>query len=101
MTALERVRARLPTTAIEKVEAALLDAEETILNYTGRSELPERLIGVQAKLAIISINQEGAEGENSHSEGGVSRTMDALPEDVLKQLRPWRVAKVVNMHEAP
>ena len=39
----------------------------------------------------------GMEGERARSEGGVTLTVDTLPEDVLSQLRPYRLCKAVSL----
>lgn len=101
MTAYERVLARLPTVEDGLLRALLADAEDAILAYLGLDALPAALQGAQAQLAIVYYNRLGIEGETSHAEGGVRRGMEALPKDIEAQIRPWRVARVVNMHAAP
>jgi hypothetical protein len=98
MTAKERLKARLPTAEDTLLDALLLDAQEYMLSYTGRKELPAQLIGAQVQLAVIAYNRLGIEGESSHAEGGVSRGMEALPADIERQLMTWRIAKVVSIH---
>lgn len=101
MTAYERVVARLPTVDTGLINALLEDAADAILAYLGLDALPPALIGAQAQLAIVYYNRMGIEGETSHGEGGVSRGMEALPKDIEAQIRPWRVARVVNMYATP
>lgn len=92
MDAMERLRARLPDADGALLESLLADACSAICAYTRRSALPDVLVGAQVELAVIYYNRQGIEGESSHSEGGVSRGMDALPEGVMAQLRPYRLA---------
>lgn len=73
-----------------KVGALLLRAENTILDITGRSSLPEQLIDVQAELAFIYYNRLGTEGEKKHSEGELSAEyIDGLPEDIKTRLKNY------------
>lgn len=99
---LERLRRRLPDAGA--AEDALLgdlieDAGRFICAYTMRDGVPEALEGVQVELAAIYYNRMGMEGEISHNEGGVSRTVQALPEDIAARLKPWRLAHTVRGDE--
>lgn len=98
MTAYERLIARLPCEKPEKLEALYLDAEGMVLAYTGRQSLPRQLETAVVQLAMILYNREGIEGETSHSEGGVSRTMEGLPEEIRKQIMPYRLARIVRVN---
>ena len=94
---LEKLKRRIPDAADEALLRDLLsDAEQYILAYTGRDEVPEALEGVQVALAAIAYNRMGMEGESSHSEGGVSRSAEALPEDLRRVLNAFRLAKAVS-----
>lgn len=94
MTAAERLAARLP--GVDEAARAILlsDAESAICAYTRRNQVPEALWGAQAELAVIYYNRQGIEGESVHSEGGVSREMQPMPEGVAMQLRPYRLAVI-------
>lgn len=98
MMAYERLIARLPCEKPEKLEALYLDAEGMVLAYTGRQSLPRQLETAVVQLAMILYNREGIEGETSHSEGGVSRTMEGLPEEIRKQITPYRLARIVRVN---
>lgn len=98
MTAYERLRAKLPKMAEEKLEALYEDAEGMVLALAGRRTLPRVLETAVVQLGVVLYNREGIEGEVGHSEGGVSRTMEAIPEEIRRQILPYRVARVVNMH---
>ena len=65
-----------------------------LLACTGRSVLPDALVTAQVQLAAILYNRQGTEGETAHSEGGVSRAMDGLPEEIRRQIAPYRVARI-------
>ncbi len=73
----------------------LCEAENYVLGYTGRSELPDTLNGVVVELAAISYNRLGIEGENEHSEGDVRMSIDSLPERLKLLLDRYRLARVV------
>ena len=100
MMAIERLSARLPGVNDDMLEALLEDAEGMILAYTGRHALPNALTTAQVQLAAVLYNRRGVEGETAHSEGGVSRTMEALPDDIRRQIAPYRIARVVSLHAA-
>ncbi|MBQ4090409.1 MAG: phage head-tail connector protein [Clostridia bacterium] len=99
---LERLRRRLPDA--EAVDDDLLldlldEAMRFVCAYTLRKRIPEALEGVCVELAAIFFNRMGMEGETSHNEGGVSRTVQALPEDIAASLRPWRLARTMHGDE--
>lgn len=76
----------------------LESAEAYILDRIGRDVLPERLKGVQLELALIAYNRLGAEGESSRGEGGISRSFEALPPTIEKQLQSYpRKAGVIHV----
>lgn len=99
MSLLDKVKARLPTLSGDGRDAlicALLDdATDLTLSYLGRSSLPEACQGAVIRLAVILYNRVGMEGETSHTEGGVSISGEALPEEIKALLRPYRVARTV------
>lgn len=92
-TAKELFMLRLPDGADlseEKVGALLLRAENTILDITGRSSVPEQLIDVQAELALIYFNRLGTEGESRRSEGEItSDFIGGLPSDIAMRLKNY------------
>lgn len=97
MTAFERLRAKLPGVSPEKLEALYLDAMGTVLALTGRQTLPRQLETAAVQLAIVLYNREGIEGETAHSEGGVARTMEAIPQEIMRQIMPYRLARIVKV----
>lgn len=94
---LAKLKRRIPDAKDDALlEDLLEDAECMILAYTGRDLLPELLEGAQLEIAAMLFNRMGMEGENSHSEGSVSRSADSLPEYLRRQLNPWRLARTVE-----
>ena len=94
---LERLKRRLPDAEDEALLGDLLDdAGRAIMAYTGREAVPPQLEGVQVALAAIEYNRMGMEGEREHAEGGVSRAADALPENLRRQMNPFRLARGVG-----
>lgn len=92
MTALERFKmiAGVTDDTQDALIAALLsDAADAVCDYTGRGEVPARLVSVQVQLAVIAYNKRGAEGESSRSEGGVSQSFDGLPPELLARLKNY------------
>ncbi len=79
----------------------LVDAEYFILGITGQSTLPIPLEGVQIDLACQYYSKRGAEGEGSHSEGGVSITYESLSPALQLLLRSYTLARVVDMNAEP
>lgn len=94
---LARLMRRLPDAKDSELLEDLLDeAEAFILAYTRRDALPTPLREAQLRVAAILYNRMGMEGESAHGEGGVTRTAQALPEDLKRWLNGWRVAKTAQ-----
>lgn len=78
------------------LSAFLSLAGETIYNYVDpyristKEKVIDRYGGVQAKLAAYMINKQGAEGQTSHSENGISRVYESgdIPNSLLRELTP-------------
>ena len=68
-------------------------AEAEALAITRRKVLPEALKGAVLDLAVLRWNRRGLEGESERAEGGVTSRMEALPEDLRRQLRSYTLAK--------
>ena len=98
--ALKRLRARIPEASDggqDPILSALLqDAEEYILAYCNRTELPDSMRAGQVRLALLYYNRMGIEGESAHGEGGVTRSVDALPADLRAWLDSHRLLRVVK-----
>jgi hypothetical protein len=107
MTANEKLaQAKLILGYSDNTQDALLTAYITnagyfILSVTGQSTIPTNLEGLQVEIAVNKWGKRGAEGEVSHSEGGVSITYESLSDEAKQLLRSQTLARVVNMLEAP
>ncbi|MBE5801696.1 MAG: hypothetical protein E7319_05340 [Clostridiales bacterium] len=98
MNHLEVLKRRLATT--DDSQDALLtdlltDAEQYVMAYTGRMQVPANLFGVVVELAAMHYARLGMQGESSHSEGGVTIGVDSLPGDLKAALDRYRLARVV------
>ena len=94
---LDRLKRRIPDAQDEQLLLDLLvDAGRFIRAYTGRDSVPDPLEGVQVSLAAVLFNRIGMEGETRHGEGSAERVAQLLPEDVRRQLNPFRLAKAVG-----
>ena len=85
----------------ELIGQYIKDAEYFILGVTGQASVPTALEGAQVDIAVGAWGKRGAEGESSHSEGGVSVTYDALPPALQALLRAYTLARVVNVNATP
>ena len=75
--------------------SVLLDqAEDYILTETNRTVLPSRLIGEQINIALVSYHRLGMEGEASRSEGGISISINDIPEHTKNVISLYRLARV-------
>lgn len=72
------------------VDVLLSTAQDAVLDYIGRDELPKRLESVVVRLAVIYYNRMGNEGETARTEGGISQTFSAdIPADIIRQLKNY------------
>jgi hypothetical protein len=98
MALIDRMKLRLLPT-VESNEALLaeliLSAGEDVMLYTNRTTVPASLEGIQVDLAVIRYNQRGIEGESSHSEGEVGRSISSLPQEKQFLLNNMRLARTV------
>lgn len=95
---LEKLKRRIPDAADDALLTDLIeDAGKFICAYTGRTEVPEVLQGAQIALAALFFNRMGMEGELRHDEGSAQRTVEMLPEDIRRQLNPFRVSRAVGL----
>lgn len=97
---LTRLKRRLAIANDDKDELLcdlLADAHALMLAYMNRTELPAALLSAQCHLACILYNRLGMEGETSRSEGAVTMTVDTLPAEIVSQLTPYRLCRVVTM----
>jgi hypothetical protein len=85
----------------ELIGQYIKDAEYFILGVTGQPSLPIGLEGAQIDIAVGAWGKRGAEGESSHSEGGVSVTYESLSPALQALLRAYTLARVVNVNATP
>ena len=85
----------------ELIGQYIKDAEYFILGITGQPVLPVALEGAQIDIAVSAWAKRGAEGEASHSEGGVSVTYESLSPALQALLRAYTLARVVNVNATP
>lgn len=107
MTAAEKLaQAKLvlgiTTTAYDNLLASyIVDVGYFIMSITGRSTIPTELEYAQVDLAVAMYSKRGAEGESSHSEGGVSVTYEDISPGMLALLRSQTLARVVDTLAEP
>jgi len=85
----------------ELIGQYIKDAEYFILGVTGQASVPTALEGAQIDIAVGAWGKRGAEGESSHSEGGVSVTYESLSPALQALLRSYTLARVVNVNATP
>jgi hypothetical protein len=85
----------------ELIGQYIKDAEYFILGVTGQASVPTALEGAQIDIAVGAWGKRGAEGESSHSEGGVSVTYESLSPALQALLRAYTLARVVNVNATP
>jgi hypothetical protein len=56
-----------------------------------KETLPARYVGKQIEIAVYLYNKQGAEGQITHSENGISRTYESadVPESMLRGIAPF------------
>ncbi|MBE1554801.1 phage head-tail connector protein [Sporosarcina limicola] len=80
----------------DSLKLMLSDVESEILVWTNRDILPASLESTCRQIAVIQYNSQGVEGQSSHSEGGISRTFETLPDSIKSKMNQRRLAKVVR-----
>lgn len=79
-----------PESEMEIAETCLSMAQDAVLDYIQREELPKGAESVVIKLAVIYYNRLGNEGESSRTEGGISQSfITDIPKDIQRQLWRW------------
>ena len=99
MTQLQKLRIQLGIKTIEEDDSLQLildDVKDDILIWTNRATLPVTLESTQRQIAVIRYNMQGIEGQTSHSEGGISRSFDLLPQSIQNTLNQNRLLKAAR-----
>lgn len=80
----------------DKVRSYLAIAKRKILNRMypfkpDASEIPAKYEMLQCEIAAYLYNKQGAEGQLSHSENGISRSYENgdVPESLMRQITPF------------
>lgn len=94
MTELEKLKMLTGERDESLLSLLLSDAEEFVLGYTNRTELPQPLNKTVRDLAVIAFNRMGTEGETGRSEGGESYSFDAAPKQVYDVLDRYRLIRI-------
>lgn len=91
MTMLDRLTVLLGCDCDESTaDVCLSMAQDAVLDYIGRKELPKTAESIVVKLAVIYYNRLGNEGETNRTEGGISQGFCTdIPADILRQLRNY------------
>lgn len=73
---------------LESAKAVILSRRFPFGDYP--TEIEERYKDLQIRIAVEMFNKQGAEGEISHSENGVSRTYSSasVSEELLREITP-------------
>lgn len=74
----------------------LEDAQNDVLIWTNRVKIPPILESTVRQIAIIRYNMQGVEGQSSHSEGGISRSFDDLPQSIQNTINQSRLLKAAR-----
>ena len=80
----------------ELLTLMLEDAVQDVLTWTNRIELPAALESVIRQVVVIRYNKQGAEGQSSHSEGGISRSFEDLPKGLQQSILQKRLVRLVT-----
>ena len=89
---LTRMQAYLPNETNEVIlQDCLLRAASAISERRKSSQMEYQYLNLQIDIAIYLYNKQGAEGEVSHSEGGVSQSYENsyIPESMLSHVVPY------------
>jgi len=89
---LKAMRLRAPEVEEQLARDLIAESKAYVCAYTGRASVPDALQYAVLQIALMRYNRMGIEGEASHSEG-TSRSIDAIPDDLRRQLNPYRLAR--------
>ena len=87
---------RLPNAESGLLSSLLAEAKAHILSTTGRESIPPQLDWTQIKLAVIAYNRLGIEGQSTYSEGGISLSVDSIPDAIRAEITPYRLARTAR-----
>ena len=94
MTQLERFKIRITENVSDEMLTDILESAKAVI-LSRRfpfgeqpTEIEDRYKDLQIRIAVEMFNKQGAEGENAHSENGVSRTYSSasVSEELLREI---------------
>lgn len=96
MTQLERLKIRIPENANDAELEDLLESAKAVILARRfpfgeqPAEIESKYKDLQIRIAVEMYNKQGAEGETSHSENGISRSYASasVSEDLLREITP-------------
>ena len=96
MTQLERLKIRITENVSDEVLSDILESAKAVILSRrfpfGEQplEIEPRYNDLQIRIAVEMFNKQGAEGEISHSENGVSRTYSSasVSKELLREITP-------------
>ena len=96
MTQLERLKIRITENVTDiELEDLLESAKAVILSRRfpfgeQPAEIEDKYKDLQIRIAVEMYNKQGAEGETSHSENGISRSYSSagVSEELLREITP-------------
>ena len=96
MTQLERLKIRITENVSDELLSDILESAKAVILSRrfpfGEHplEIEPRYNDLQIRIAVEMFNKQGAEGEISHSENGVSRTYSSasVSEELLREITP-------------
>lgn len=91
---LEKLQKQTGESDTDLLSLLLDDAEQFVLAYTNRSQLPTGLQKTVRELAVIALNRMGTEGESGRSEAGESYSFLDAPTQIYSVLNRYRLARV-------
>lgn len=94
MTDLQIVKTMTGESDEALLNVLLQEAEERLLNETGRTVLPPGMAVAKRSWAVVAYNRLSMEGESSRSEAGISSAFVDIPADIQNAIRRYRLARV-------
>lgn len=80
----------------DELNLILDDVKDDVLVWTNRKKLPDVLNSVVRQIGVIRYNMQGIEGQKAHSEGGISRSFDDLPQFIQNTIVQYRLLKAAR-----
>ena len=96
MDCLTLLQRRIPNEQEEILMDCLLEAEELLKGYLGRSALPDCLVYVRVHVAAMLYNCYGIEGQTSYRQGDLAGIFNGMPAHLKAQLAPYRLTVTVQ-----